>query len=67
MNRFNTTLLFLMMVLTGMARGGGKSQPGMAALIEKNMQFAASQYKLLAQNVPADKMPKYCKFFFFLK
>ncbi len=31
----------------------------MKALIEENMQLAASQYKLLAKNTPSDRMPQY--------
>lgn len=31
---------------------------GMAGLVDENMRFAASQYKLLMQHVPADSMPK---------
>jgi hypothetical protein len=35
------------------------AQQPMKALIDENMQLAASQYKLLAKQVPANKMPQY--------
>ncbi len=36
----------------------GAAQKDMKALIAENMQLAASQYKILAANTPADSMPR---------
>jgi unsaturated chondroitin disaccharide hydrolase len=38
-----------------------KSKQSMASLIDEQMLFAKEQYKVLAKNVPADKMPKALK------
>lgn len=38
-----------------------KSKQSMASLIDEQMRFAKEQYKILANNVPADRMPKSLK------
>lgn len=37
------------------------AQSSMSKLIDEQMRFASQQYKVLAKNVPADRMPRYLK------
>jgi unsaturated chondroitin disaccharide hydrolase len=57
----NTTLLALgFLFLTTNAFAQAKKQ-SMATLIDEQMRFASEQYKVLAKNVPIDRMPKALK------
>jgi len=51
-----SVLLFLMIAFFAAKTSARQS---MKSLIAENMQLAASQYKILAKTVPADKMPQY--------
>ena len=47
--------------ITTNANAQSKSQQSMSALIDEQMKFAKEQYKVLAKNVPVDRMPKALK------
>ncbi|MBC7849762.1 MAG: glycoside hydrolase family 88 protein [Chitinophagaceae bacterium] len=54
-------MLLFMLVATMPAIGQrktGKKDPALVAMIRKNFKDAAAQYKVLAQNLPAEKFPK---------
>lgn len=52
---------FGFLFLTTNVLAQSKSQQSMSSLIDEQMNFAAKQYKVLAKNVPADRMPKALK------
>ena len=51
----------LLIALCFLATNIYAQQKSMATLIDEQMNFAKSQYKVLAKNVPADRMPKALK------
>ncbi len=53
-----TTLGFFFLTIIAFAQTKKQS---MASLIDEQMRFASKQYKVLAKNVPADRMPKSLK------
>lgn len=50
---------FVLIAISLISVSFANAQQNMKALIAENMQLAASQYKILAANTPADSMPKY--------
>ncbi|MBC7903673.1 MAG: glycoside hydrolase family 88 protein [Gemmatimonadaceae bacterium] len=54
MKKLTFSFLFIIAALASFAQ----SQKGMKAIIDENMTYAAGQYKVLMQNVPADRMPR---------
>ncbi len=58
MKNFFSNVLGLLFLTNTLAQ---KSQQSMATLIDEQMNFAKEQYKVLAKNVPADRMPKSLK------
>ena len=58
-NIFFLALGFLLLTTNTFAQSSSKQS--MSALIEEQMRFASQQYKVLAKNVPANRMPKALK------
>jgi unsaturated chondroitin disaccharide hydrolase len=54
-------IAFGFLFLTVNAFAQSKSKQNMATLIDEQMRFANEQYKVLAKNTPADRMPKSLK------
>ncbi len=54
------TVVFGLLFLTH-AFAQSKTKQSMGSLIDEHMLFASQQYKVLAKNVPADRMPKSLK------
>lgn len=58
-NIFLTVLSFFFFTIVALAQP--KTKQSMATLIDEQMRFANEQYKVLANNTPADRMPKSLK------